>query len=400
MLLDGVRVLDLTQYLAGPSATQMLGAVGADVIKVEPAPDGDPARRLPAVRDGRSGFFVQQNRGKRSLCVDLGTAAGCDLVRRLAAEVDVVVENFGPGVLERRDLSYPDLAAVNPSLVMASISAFGRTGSLAHLPGYDVIGQAFSGVMALTGEIDGGPLAAGAALSDCSAGMMAFAAIGHALFHRERTGEGQYIDVSLVEPLFHMHALALQGPSVLGPSARLHRRGRHHGAIPPTGCFKGPQGWIVIQVLDRQWDRFCEAVGPLDLVGDPRFNTPEARVANREELAQAIEEWMAGFASDQEVLDRLAAHRCPAAPVIDPADAGAHPWFRERGALRTVQDPVLGPVDVPGLPARFSSVDPHGELTPAPALGAHNAEVLTELLGLDSETIAELAARGVLGGGA
>ncbi len=164
-MLSGIRVLDLTQYLSGPSATQLLAGLGADVIKVEPAPGGDPTRRVPAVRDDRSAFFVQQNRGKRSICVDLAKVAGHRLIRDLIAACDVVVENFGPGVLEKRSLDYDSLRADHPTLIMASISAFGKGNSMSHLPGYDIVGQAYSGVLHLTGEPDGPPMPAGTPIS-------------------------------------------------------------------------------------------------------------------------------------------------------------------------------------------------------------------------------------------
>ena len=248
MLLDRIRVLDLTQYLSGPTATLLLAGLGADVIKVELAPGGDPCRLLPIVKDGRSSYYVQQNRGKRSVCIDLGRTAGIGLVADLAARCDVVVENLGPGVLAKRGLDYEHLSQRNPRLIMATISAFGRTGPLADLPGYDLIGQAYAGTVALTGEPDGAPIAAGTPIADCSSGVMAFAAIGHALFHRERTGEGQYIDVSMVESVFHMHPFAVQGPSVTGGKARLRRNGRHFGSVPPAGSpcrgdRSSPAGW-------------------------------------------------------------------------------------------------------------------------------------------------------------
>ncbi|MED5172552.1 MAG: CoA transferase, partial [Actinomycetota bacterium] len=190
MLLDGVRIVDFTQYLSGPSATRMLAELGADVIKVEYGPRGDPSRTLPFVAGNSSSYYTQQNRGKRSICINLGTAQGCALARDLAIKSDVVVENFGPGVLERRGLTWESLQKENPGLVMASISAFGKTGPLSHLQGFDLMGQALSGMMHLTGDSDGPPQFTGSPIADCAAGFVLFGAIGHALFHRERTGSG------------------------------------------------------------------------------------------------------------------------------------------------------------------------------------------------------------------
>ncbi|MDP7067384.1 MAG: CoA transferase, partial [Acidimicrobiales bacterium] len=182
MLLENVRVLDFTQYLSGPSATRMLAELGADVIKVEYGPKGDPSRSLPFASDEGSSYYTQQNRGKRSLCIDLSKDEGCALARALASRCDLVVENFGPGVLERRNLDWENLSLENPKLIMASISAFGKTGPLSHLQGFDLMGQALSGMMHLTGEPDGAPQFTGSPISDCAAGLTLFGAIGHALF--------------------------------------------------------------------------------------------------------------------------------------------------------------------------------------------------------------------------
>jgi crotonobetainyl-CoA:carnitine CoA-transferase CaiB-like acyl-CoA transferase len=308
----------------------------------------------------------------------------------------VVVENFGPGVLEKRGLDYASLSQRHPQLIMVSISAFGRTGSRAHLPGYDLIGQAFAGNVALTGEPEGAPLAATTPIADCSSGVLAFGAIGHALFHRDRTGEGQYIDISMVESVFHMHPFAVQGPSVTGGKARLRRSGRHFGSVPPAGTYKGPEGWLVLQVLEPQWSRLCDAASAIDLGADDRFATAEGRARHREELVDVLERWMQTFPSDEALLAHLEAHRLPAAPVIDPADAHENPWFAERGAIRELVDPVVGPMRVPGFPIHSSARPLPDEEPPAPRLGQHNAEVLAELLGYDDERIAALALSGVL----
>ncbi len=388
--LDGIRVLDLTQYLSGPACTLLMAGLGADVIKVEPGPGGDAARRLPIVDGVRSSYYVQQNRGKRSVCVDLGRPEAHELIAELAGHCHVLIENFSAGVLERRGLDAETLRRRYPHLVYASISAYGRTGSKAHLAGYDLIGQAVGGPVALSGEPDGAPLAAGAPIADLSAGMMAFGAIGAALLHQERTGEGQFLDISLVEPIFNMHPFQIQGPSVTGGKARLRRTGRHFGAVPPAGTYKGPEGWLVLQVLEAQWPRLCEAAAAIDLADDPRFTDAKGRADHRHELVDVLEAWMQTFGSDRELLQHFEDHRVPAAPVVDPADAGDDPWFRERGALVTVEDPVHGSVDVPGLPIQGSNVPRREVEPPAPLLGQHNAEVLGEVLGWEAERVAAL----------
>ncbi len=394
--LSGVRVLDLTQYLSGPSCTLLMAGLGADVIKVEPAPGGDAARMLPIVDGVRSSYYVQQNRGKRSVCIDMNQPDGHRLIRELAAECDVLVENFSTGVLDRRGLGADELLADNPTLIYASISAFGRTGSKAHLAGYDLIGQAMAGSVAMAGEPDGAPLASGAPIADVASGMMTFGAVMSALYARTATGEGQFIDISLVEPVFNMHPFQIQGPSATNGKARLRRTGRHFGAVPPAGTYQGPEGWLVIQVLDPQWGRLCEAASAIDLGSDTRFTTAKDRAANRFELVDVLEAWMQTFPSDEALLDHLEAHRIPASPVIDPADAHEHDWFWERGAITTLEDPVHGTLRVPGFPIHTSS-QPRREVEPAaPFLGEHNGEVLAEVLGYEPDAIDALHKQGVL----
>lgn len=395
-MLSGVRVLDLTQYLSGPSCTLLLAGLGADVIKVEPGPVGDLARLLPIVKGDTSSYYVQQNRGKRSVAVDLGNPATAELIAELADHCDVLIENFSQGVLEKRGLDAETLRARNPKLIYASISAFGRTGSKSHLPGYDLIGQAVAGSVALTGEPGGAPFAPGVPIADVSAGIMAFGAIGHALFSRSQTGEGQFIDVSMVESVFQMHPFAIQGPSQTQGKARLKPSGRHFGSVPPAGTYKGPDGWIVLQVLDAQWSRLCEAAAAVGLGDDERFASARGRADHRDLLVDTIEGWMQTFPDNDTLMAHLQAHRLPAAEVVDPADAHEDPWFWERGALAEVNDPDLGTVRVPGFPLHGSAI-PARETEPlAPTLGQHNREVLAEVLGYDDARIDGLERAGVL----
>jgi len=374
----------------------MLAELGADVIKVEYGPKGDPSRSLPFASDEGSSYYTQQNRGKRSLCIDLSKDEGCALARALASRCDLVVENFGPGVLERRNLDWEDLSLENPKLIMASISAFGKTGPLSHLQGFDLMGQALSGMMHLTGEPDGAPQFTGSPISDCAAGLTLFGAIGHALFHRERTGEGQYIEVTLVDPLFSMHSIAVQGHSATRGEWAQERSGRQFSIVVPSGTYQGPDGWVVLQVLEPQWERLCEAMGQKALATDIRFGSPEARVENAQELLHLVEVWMQEFDSNAELLSYLEGWRIPAAPVLSPQEAMVHPHFTERGMVRTVQDPHFGEITVTGLPARFSANEPPDREPPAPTLGEHTREVLEELLDLSQDQIERLREEGVV----
>ena len=395
-MLEGVRVLDLTQYLSGPSCTLLMAGLGAEVIKVEPGPTGDAARLLPIVKDGHSSYFVQQNRGKQSIGVDFSSEAGWALIAELAAKCDVFIENFGHGVLAKRGLDPDTLRAASPGLIYASISTFGRTGSKAHLPGFDLIAQAYAGVPALTGEPDGAPLGAGVPFGDVGAGMMAFGAISAALFARASTGEGQFLDVSMVETIFNMHPFAVQGPSVTNGKARLRRTGQHFGSVPPAGTYQGPEGWVVLHVLDNQWGRLCEAAESMGLGEMERFQTAQGRADNRAELSDLLESWMQSYPSDDALIEHLEAHRIPVARVIDPADAHLEPWYVEQGAVTTVEDPERGSINVPGFPFRSTSI-PRRETEPlAPRLGEHTDNVLASLLDWGADQIAAARTQGTV----
>lgn len=394
--LDGVTVLDFTQYLAGPACTRLMAELGADVIKIEAAPAGDPTRRrVPAV-NGRAGLFVQQNRGKRSVAVDLRRADGIALVKELVATVDVVVENATPGVMDRRGLGYEALAEINPGLVMASISGFGQYGPYRDRKSFDFIAQAMAGMMHMTGEPEGPPYFVGVGIADVNAGVHAFAAIGYALLRRDRTGRGAHIDVAMTDALFHMHEFAVQASSITGDRSLPLRAGRHYQPAAPAGTFRGPgDSWIVLLCTDQQIGALWGAMGRQDLVGDPRFAANADRVANRDQLTEEIEAWLGTFDSIADVLDVLADAGVPAGPVLSPADAVDDPHFRARGTVRTITDPFVGSFDAPGFPIRFDGVPVEPDLR-APALGEHNHQVLTERLGWSDDQVAEASADGVI----
>lgn len=398
-MLSGIRVVDFTQYLAGPTVTRLMAEMGADVVKVEQAPGGDPARLLPLRIGERSVYYIQQNRGKKSVCIDFAKPEATQLLADLAVGADVVVENYGPGVLEKRGLDYASLTKRNPRLVMASISAFGRTGPLAHKVGFDLIAQAFSGLMSMTGDPNGPPSWVGLGIADVQSGVHAFGAIGYALFHRERTGRGQYIDVSMVDALYHCHEGNVQFFANSGGAVEPTRHGSQHGMVGPMGVYKAAQGWIVLLVLERQWESFCRALGQPELASDSRFATGALRGQNKLALTALIEAWLARQPSDDAALLIFEQHRVAAAPVLSVKDTVSHPYFAARDMVRRVPDPVLGEVTIPGFPFKFGAIPELPDLR-APLLGEHNSEVLRERLGLDAARIAELAASGVLVSGA
>lgn len=396
-MLEGVKVVDLTQYLSGPTVTRLMAEMGADIVKIEQAPYGDPIRRLAVMANGRSGYFVQQNRGKKSVCLDMDSPAGREVLDRLIAEADVVVENYGPGVLAKRGLDHPSLAEKHPRLIYASISGFGRTGSYSHKTCFDLIAQAYSGMLHLTGPEDGAPMPVGSSYADVTAGVHALAAIGMALFHRERTGRGGHIDIAMIDTLFHAHEIAVQGASITKGKWRPRRGGRLSRLNSPQGVYKAPQGWIVLQVMDAQWPHFCKAMQRPDLPTDERFADIGGRQKNRDALNEIIEAWMATFTSDDALIACLEEQRIPCAPVLDPADAMHHPYFIERRMVRTVEDPFIGELVIPGNPLRFSEQPEELELH-TPMLGEHNHAVLRSL-GFGDDEITAMEAAGALRSG-
>ncbi|MGE0823051.1 MAG: CaiB/BaiF CoA transferase family protein [Candidatus Binatia bacterium] len=394
-ILNGIKVLDFTQYLAGPTATRLMAELGAEVIKVEQTNDGDPARALPFLKDGRSVYFIQQNRGKKSLCVNLSSPEGVEIIRSLVPHVDVVIENYGPGVMEKRGLDYASLCQMNPKLVMCSISAFGRKSPLSHLTGYDYIAQAFSGIMHMTGDPDGPPRFVGVAIADGIAGVNGFASLGYALFHRDRTGQGQHIDIAMVDALYHMQSVEVQMFAASKGSYKPMRFGIHHYMSCPQGVFKGPQGYLVILALNRQWPNVCRALGKPELENDPRFSSAGRRGKHKEILIAMIEQWLQSFPTDEAALQALAEARVPAGPVLSIEDTITHPYFTARKMVRQVPDRVLGDVTIPGFPFKFSAF-PDDLPLQAPFLGEHNDEILASYLGRSPETIAALHQQGIL----
>lgn len=395
-LLDGYKVIDFTQYVAGPTVTKLMAEMGAEIIKVELAPNGDLSRNFPYIRDQRSAYFVQQNRGKMSLCLDMKTSSGKAIVRDLIPKVDVLVQNYAPGVIGRMGFDYENVSRLNPKIIMCSVSTFGQTGPLSPDPGYDFIGQAYAGVTSLSGE-EGGPYYPPAlALGDVSTGVHAYAAVATALLYRERTGEGQHLDISLLDSYFHYHDMAVSMVSASHGEARVRRIGNQIGALSPAGIFTTRTGslWI-FAFQDNHWAKLCEVMGRPDLTRSQACIDNTARVANRKEVNEAINGWLATLPGSDAALTVLREARIPHAPVLTVEEAMRHPHLVERGTVRTVHDRILGDFQVPGLPLRFSAFPEPLELE-APFLGEHNSKILSEFLGLSDDRIAQLESEHVL----
>jgi crotonobetainyl-CoA:carnitine CoA-transferase CaiB-like acyl-CoA transferase len=395
-VLSGIRALDLSRALAGPSCTRMLAEMGAEVIKVEPTPNGDFVRGISKLRgNDRSLYYIQQNLGKKSICVNLRDPRGMALITALVPKVDVVVENFKPGTLAEMGLGYERLREIRQDIILCSISALGQSGPLAKLPGYDFIAQAYSGVTSMIGEADGTPQIPLVAVGDVNTGVHAALAILAALRYRDRTGKGQHLDVGLLDVYYHCHEASVHQFSGSNGAQKPGRQGPHLNYLAPAGVFKANGGWIVIMAFLHHWKDLCKAMGRPDLVDDPKIGTDAGRLANRAEMIKLIEDWLATFPDRDSAVAHMQQHGVPVAPVLSVEETVSHPHLRARGTVRTIEDRLAGKFEIPGMPLRFSEF-PKDLPLEAATLGQHNSEILRELLGRSDKEIEELRAAGVL----
>ncbi len=397
-LLAGVRVLDLTNVLAGPYCTYLLAQLGADVIKVEQPGRGDLARRLGADpelnRQGLGASFLAQNAGKRSLTLDLKTAEGRAILERLASGADVLVENFRPGVMERLGLGPGRLRSLAPRLVWCSISGFGADGPLAASPAYDQIVQGLSGLMAITGDASSAPLRVGFPVADTIGGLTAAFAVVAALFRRECTGVGETIDVSMLEAV--LSAMGWPVSNWLIAGKRPEPSGNENPTAAPSGTFRTGAGLLNIAANEQsQFEALCAVLGRPDLAADPRFSEREARKSHRAALKAELEATLAR-ADAASWARRLGEAGVPAGPVLSLEEALEQEQIRARAAIRAVPAPapLEGLLRLVRAGFRLASGDP-APLGPPPRLGEHSDVILAEL-GLRPEEIAELRTKGVV----
>jgi len=394
-VLSDLRVLDLTRALAGPSCTRMLAEMGAEVIKVEPAPNGELARRLSVFRNNRSLYYVQQNLGKKSFCVNLRDPRGLALVAELVPHVDVVVENFKPGVIAEMGLGYDRLRELKRDIILCSISALGQSGPLAAKPGYDYIAQAYAGVTSMIGEADDAPYIPLVGMGDVSTGVHAALAIVAALRYRDRTGEGQHLDIALLDVYYHYHEVNVHTYSGSGGAITPTRAGRHLTYVCPAGVFRGTGGYLVIMAFLHHWKDLCRAMERPELAEDPRYSTDQLRLQRRQEVVALVEDWLQTFPDVPSAVARLEQFQVPVAPVLSVAETVHHPHHRARGTVRTIHDRLHGDFEMPGMPLKFSRF-PQDLPLQAATLGEHNEEILTTYLGRSPEDIQRLRADGVI----
>ena len=391
--LAGIKVIDLTRVLAGPFATQSLGDLGAEVLKIEPPGTGDETRHFPPFVGGESHYFLGINRNKKSLVIDLQQEAGKELLRRLVAQADILVENYRPGVMERLGLGYAALSQINPRLIYCAISGFGLSGPLRDKPSFDIVTQALSGALSINGERGHMPVKLGIPLGDMVGGVFGPQAVLAALYERTRTGRGRLIDISLHDGLIGMLGYFAQLAFITGEDPP--PMGSSHPNIVPYGSFPASDGSIIIAVLsERFWGNLCNALERPDLAADPRFANPTGRRDHRDELDGMIAD-VTRTRTVAEWEKRLQEADVPHSPVLGVTAALASPQALARNMVVEVEHATIGPMKVAGRPIKFpGALQP--PVTAPPTFGQHTADVLREALGCSDAEIEQLRRDGVI----
>ncbi|MFP6682779.1 MAG: CoA transferase [Gammaproteobacteria bacterium] len=394
-ILTGLRVLDLTRALAGPSCTRMLAEMGAEVIKIEAGPTGDMVRHMSKYQNERSLYFIQQNMNKKSVCLNLRDPRSLPLIKELVPHVDVVVQNYKPGTMASMGLDYENLKSMREDIILCSISALGQTGPLALKPGYDYIAQAYAGITSMIGDPGEPPYIPMAALGDISTGVHAALAITSALLYKARTHKGQHLDIGLLDVYYHMHEISVHQYSGSRGAVEPTRSGRHMSYVSPAGIFQATDGFVLIMAFLHHWKDLCSAMKRPDLVEHDIYGDDTLRLEHRHEVVEIIEHWLATYADVDSAITRLELCNVPCAPILTVAETVTHPHLVARGTVKTVKDHLAGEFQIPGNPLRFSEF-PDPIDVEAPTLGQHNRDVLGQLLAKSNAEIDTLYADGVL----
>jgi formyl-CoA transferase/CoA:oxalate CoA-transferase len=392
-VLEGIKVLDLTRFLAGPYCSMILADLGAEVIKVERPGTGDGSRQWgPPFIEGESAYFLSINRNKKSLTLNLQSEKGKTILHKMALSCDILIENFRPGTAQRLGADYATLSKINPMLIYCSISGFGQDGPYRRKPSYDIVAQAMGGLMSLTGEKDRPPVKIGVAISDIFAGMFATIGILGAVITRDKMGRGQMIDVSLLDGIVSI--LSHQAGNFLASGVNPERLGSAHPTIAPYQAFKAADSYFVVAVgNDSLWKRFCQGLCLNELMTDTRFATNPDRVKNRGELTQILENVFVTKTS-REWVELIEAAGVPCGPVLSLSEVFENPQILHRRMVEEIQHPKAGKIKVLGVPIKMSDT-PASIRSPPPTLGEHSKEVLRSL-GYGEEEVDELRKLGVI----
>lgn len=394
-ILAGIRMLDFTRALAGPTCTRLFAELGAEVIKVESAPSGDLTRRISKIRNERSLYYVQQSLNKQSLCLDLRKPESIDLLKELVKKCDVVVENFKPGVIAEMGLGYETLRKLKPDIILCSISALGQSGPLSGKPGYDYIAQSYSGVMSMIGDPNDAPSLPLVGVGDVMTGAHGAFAVAATLLYRARTGQGKHIDIALLDAYYHCHEVNVHQFSGSNGAIKPTRGGRHLSYICPAGVFRGNGGYVTIMGFLHHFHDLCRAMNRPELIDEPKYKDDQTRLGCRQELIDLIEGWLKTFPDVDTAIARMEEFNVPCAPILSVAETVTHPHFVERGTIRTVNDKLAGEFAIPGHPIKFVGEEANKPYE-APTLGQHNTAVLRSVLGKSDGEIAALEKSGVL----
>jgi formyl-CoA transferase len=395
--LSGVRVLDLSQFEAGPSCTEALAWLGAEVVKVENPQGGEAGRSLlhGASNDGHdSWYFLLFNANKKSVTVNLKSDRGLALVKDMAKRADIMVENFAPGAIERLGLGYDAVRSVNPGIIYAQLKGFGTGGPYEKNLAFDMIAQATGGVMSITGDAAGPPLKPGVTLGDTGTGMLLAISILAALYRRRATGQGEHIEIAMQDAMLQYIRVALSSQATQGVAAKRNGAKILSGFAVPSGTYPckpcGPNDYVYVytsRTNPTHWQRLLEVIGRKDLIGDPRFDTAVARLEHEQDVDDMISAWTRQH-DKREAMRILGDAGVPAGAVFDTMELSDDPDFEHRGIMQTMQHPAAGAFKMPGWPVRFGGRTP--EVKPSPLLGQHTNEVLGEWLGLDADQIKQL----------